>query len=98
MIIDSHCHIDFEEFNPDRDQAILRAQNAGIKHIILPSITFNTWNRVKQTCLDHSLVHPAYGLHPYFLEQHKPEHLKQLDLWLSNESPVAVGECGLDFY
>ena len=98
MIIDSHCHIDFNDFDHDRDQVIQRARDSGIDHIIVPAIATSSWNRVKQTCLNYSHLHPAYGLHPYFMDEHKTEHLDELEQWLVNEKPVAVGECGLDFY
>jgi len=98
MIIDSHCHIDFDDFHSDRDQVIQQAQDSGIEHIIVPAIATSSWNRVKQTCQNYSQLHPAYGLHPYFIDEHKAEHLDELDQWLSQEESVAVGECGLDFY
>jgi len=98
MIIDSHCHLDFEDFDSDRDLVLQRAHAAGIEHIILPAITANHWPRLQQTCQHHSQLHACYGLHPYFLDQHKAEHLTELKRWLENETPVAVGECGLDFY
>jgi len=98
MIIDSHCHIDFEDFDSDRKHVLQRAQNAGIKHIIVPSISADNWPRVRQNCQQYSQLHPCYGLHPYFLDQHKAEHLNELKKWLDNEAAVAIGECGLDFY
>ena len=41
---------------------------------------------------------PAYGLHPMYLASHRPEHLHELRGWLERERPVAVGECGLDYF
>lgn len=98
MIIDSHCHIDFIDFDSDRELVLQRAQDSGIEHIIVPSISASNWQRVKLTCQKHPQMHPCYGLHPYFLDEHKAEHLNELRKWLLNENPVALGECGLDFY
>ena len=98
MIIDSHCHIDFEIFDPDRDQVLQRALNLRIEHIIVPAVSADTWDRVKQTCHRHTQLHPAYGLHPYFIDLHEHTHLDMLDQWLTKERPIAVGECGLDFF
>jgi TatD DNase family protein len=98
MIIDSHCHLDFDDFDSDRELVLQRANNAGIQHIILPSISAAYWPRIKHTCLNHPHLHPSYGLHPYFLDEHKVEHINELKIWLDKEKPVAVGECGLDFY
>jgi TatD DNase family protein len=49
-------------------------------------------------CAGSPGLHPAYGLHPMFLDRHRPGHLDALAAWLRDERAVAVGECGLDFY
>ena len=98
MIIDSHCHIDFNEFNADRDDIIARAHQAGIQHIIVPAIASDSWPRVKTVCAQYDGLHPAYGLHPYFLEQHSETDLTTLRDWVEQEHPIAIGECGLDYY
>ena len=41
---------------------------------------------------------PAYGLHPMYLPDHRQQHLDDLREWIERERPVAIGECGLDFY
>lgn len=43
-------------------------------------------------------LYPAYGLHPTFLAEHRPQDLDMLGLWLERERPLAIGECGLDFF
>lgn len=98
MIIDSHCHIDFDEFDADRDDIMERAHQAGIQHIIVPAITAASWPRVKRICAQYPGLHPAYGLHPYFLDQHTEQDLERLSNWLRQEQPIAIGECGLDYF
>lgn len=98
MIIDSHCHIDFDAFDADRDDIMARAHQAGIQHIIVPAITSASWPRVKNVCEQYPGLHPAYGLHPYFLDQHKDNDLTALAQWIKTEQPIAVGECGLDYF
>ena len=49
-------------------------------------------------CRAEAGLHPAYGLHPMYLAEHRPGHLDELAEWIERERPVAVGECGLDFY
>ena len=97
-LIDSHCHLDDDRFNPDRDQVIERARRAGIDSIVLPATTANRWTKIKQIAEEYSGIYPAYGLHPMFIEQHQIQHLRELDEWLEREKPIAVGECGLDFF
>ena len=97
-MIDSHCHLDFEVFDEDRHAVVDRAKKNGITHIIVPGVTAATFNRVKKICDEFDECLPAYGLHPYFIEEHTEEDLKTLDQWLEKEKPIGVGECGLDFY
>ena len=97
-LIDSHCHLDDDRFDADRDQVVARARALQINKIVVPATTANRWDRVKQIAGTYKGIYPAYGLHPMFIEQHQTAHLGELDEWLDREKPVAVGECGVDFY
>ncbi|MDH5353755.1 MAG: TatD family hydrolase [Gammaproteobacteria bacterium] len=98
LLIDSHCHLDDDRFDGDRDAVFGRARSKGIEIIIVPATTANRWSKVKQIAESYRGVFPSYGLHPMFIEQHQVLHLHELDEWLDREKPIAVGECGLDFY
>jgi len=98
MIIDSHCHIDFDVFEQDRQAVLQRATSAGVKKIIVPGVMQSTWPKIKSCCETFPALYPCYGLHPYFLDQHKPQHLDNLKTYIDKNKPVAVGECGLDFF
>ncbi len=97
-LIDTHSHLDFEQFDVDREQAIQRAKNNGVSHIVVSSISAKNWDSVKQLTQKHKALHAAYGLHPVFLKEHKASHIKQLRDWLEQSSAVAIGECGLDYF
>lgn len=98
MLVDSHCHLDAGEFDPDRREVIARAREAGVGHQIIPAIDAEGWPKLRDICRAGEGLHPAYGLHPIFLDSHRDEHLAQLREWLAQERPVAVGECGLDYF
>ncbi|MDJ0778521.1 MAG: TatD family hydrolase [Gammaproteobacteria bacterium] len=98
LLIDSHCHLDDDRLDTTRDDVLARAAAAGIERMIVPATTANRWDKVKQVCAEAGGLHPAYGLHPWFVAQHQRIHLAELDEWLEREKPVALGECGLDFY
>ncbi len=98
MLIDSHSHIDTAPFDRDRDAVIARARAAGVLEQIVPAIASNGWPHLRQICDEHPGLHPAYGLHPMFLDQHKPQDLLDLVEMIGREQPVAIGECGLDFF
>ncbi len=97
-LIDSHCHFDVSEFDSDRDAALARAREAGVIAQVVPAIDAAGWPKLRELCARENDLHPAYGLHPIFLDAHRPEHLDELAIWIEKEEPVAVGECGLDFY
>ena len=96
--IDTHCHYDDPEFDPDRAALTQAAQALGVSDLVLPAITAATWGRLQALCDRSPQLHASYGLHPIYLAEHQPAHLTQLREWLMRERPVAVGECGLDFY
>jgi TatD DNase family protein len=98
MLVDSHCHLDAGEFDPDRAEVIARARAAGVRHQVIPAIDAQGWTKLRDICRAGEGLHPAYGLHPMFLDSHRDEHLEQLREWLQRERPVAVGECGLDYF
>ena len=97
-MIDTHCHLDFAVFDPDREAVIERARAAGVERIVLPSIGVDNFERVLRLCAAHAELHPALGLHPCY--PHAREHdLARLDATLAQAAGevVALGEIGLDF-
>ncbi|WP_445083862.1 TatD family hydrolase [Candidatus Vondammii sp. HM_W22] len=64
----------------------------------MPAIKAAWWPRVRQLCNSHTRFYPAYGLHPTFMESHQAGDIENLELWLRQEKPVAIGECGLYFF
>ena len=97
-LIDSHCHLDAPGFDIDRAVVIERAKAAGVFAQVVPAITAASWPKLREVCIADASLHPAYGLHPMFLAEHRPEHLHALRDWLERERPCAIGECGLDFF
>lgn len=98
MLIDTHSHFDVDSFDADRAQVLARAQAAGVMQQVVPAIDAAGWPRVRDACASHPGLFAAYGLHPIYLDAHRPQHLDLLRAWLESEPCVAVGECGLDFY
>src|SRR4029078_3366681 len=91
-------HFDVAEFDGDRADALARARAAGVRRQIVPAIDVAGVARVRELCAHEHGLYPAYGLHPMYLAEHRPEHLQELKQWIERERPVAVGECGLDFF
>lgn len=97
-LVDSHCHLDAAEFDADRPLVIKRAWDAGVRRQIVPAVTAAGWPKLRNVCAGHTGLYPAYGLHPMFLGEHREPHLHELRAWLERERPVAIGECGLDYF
>lgn len=98
MLVDSHSHLDAAEFDHDRDRVIQRACDVGVTRHVLCAIEAAEWPKLKSVCSSTAGLYPAYGLHPTFLASHRDAHLGELREWLDRERPVAVGECGLDYF
>ena len=97
-IIDTHCHLDVDAFDPDRVEVLARCRENHINKIIVPSIDANGWENLLALCKNENGLYPALGLHPVYIYQHKEEDLHELDKLIKKDRPVAVGEIGLDFY
>jgi len=98
MLVDSHSHLDAPEFDDDRDAVLARARAAGVTRQIVPAVNAAGWPKLRDLCAREPGLMPAYGLHPMYLDDHREADLATLREWIERERPVAVGECGLDFF
>ena len=98
MFTDSHCHLDFKEFDAHRDELIEQCAKADIHRFIVPGITAKTWPRVLQLCSTYKAALPSLGLHPWWIDKATPEDLLLLEQLLDKHKNtiVAVGEIGID--
>ncbi|MCH8501455.1 MAG: TatD family hydrolase [Aliidiomarina sp.] len=94
-LTDSHCHLDFSDFDDDRDIVMQRAMARGVQRFLVPGVKSATWPRLAQLRQQYASWQIAFGLHPYFIEQHGESDLEQLPHWLQ-QGAIAVGEIGLD--
>ena len=99
--IDTHCHLDGEEFAADRDAVVTRAREAGCGAILLPAIDLASSRGVLQTCSQYpGYCYPMLGLHP---EEVRGDWRAQLgairELAGSHaDAVIGIGEVGLDYY
>ena len=85
--IDTHCHLDGEEFAADRDAVVQRAREAGCTAVFLPAIDVASCHTVLDVCRQYpDYCRPMLGLHP---EEVRADWRDQL---------IAIGEVGLDYY
>lgn len=96
MLIDTHCHLQFPEFNADRTQIIGNAKKVGVKKIIVPGIDRQSSINAKRLSDTYpQVIFHSVGFHPYEA-QHLPT--EQELLHLMDASTIAIGECGLDYH
>lgn len=99
MLIDTHCHLDAAEFDPDRDAVVARTREAGVARVIVPAISWDNIAAVDAACERYRpLCLPAYGFHPMYVAIHRPDHLDSLRQTVARRRPVAIGEIGLDYF
>lgn len=97
-LFDSHCHLDFPQFEGKIDTLIAKAEETGIGGIVIPGVKRDGWRKIRQIAARKDICHAALGLHPMFVNEHKESHLHDLEMALSIGGVVAIGEIGLDYY
>ena len=101
-LVDTHTHLDFPDFDADRSEVLGQARRAGVERMVVLGVYQDNWQRVWELVKSDPQLYAAFGLHPVYLEQHRPEHLLALGDWLSrlrgDRQLCAVGEFGLDYY
>lgn len=99
-LIDTHCHLDLQQFDADRDDVIARAVEAGVKCIIVPAVDLASNAAVIQLADRYSAVRAAVGIHPNDIPPDRSlnEAVRYLREIAGHPRVVAIGEIGLDYY
>ena len=99
-MIDTHCHLDVERFDADRDAVLERAWAAGVEAIVVPAIGPDAWEPLLEWPARDRRVQVGLGIHPQLVPSlpsaDDDRHLARLDALLADPRAIAVGECGLD--
>lgn len=95
MIIDTHAHIDGEQYLDDLDEVIKNAHENGVEGILIPGADINDLPRAQKIAHENENIYFAAGIHPYQCEQYDESILRE---FLKDEKCIAVGECGLDYF
>lgn len=96
--IDTHAHLDGEEFAADRDEVMARAKAAGAKRVLIPAIDLKSVETVVATCRRYpDFAFPMIGLHPEEVHGDYREVIARMRQLFTPEF-IAIGEVGLDYY
>ena len=98
MLIDTHCHLDFNAYDDDRADIIARAIASGVTRIVNPATDAGTGAAALALVAAYPGVYAAAGIHPNSTASYQPGDLAVIEVQARQPKAVAIGEIGLDYY
>ncbi|HOK56486.1 MAG TPA: TatD family hydrolase [bacterium] len=95
---DTHCHLDFEQFDNDRKEVIERAKNQNVEYILNVGTGIESSKKVIEIAEKYDFIFASVGIHPLDISDYDIEDLKEIEKLAKREKVIAVGETGLDYY
>ncbi len=97
-MIDTHCHLEMDAFDGDRDDVIKRARETGLEAIITIGSDFESNRDGVALAEKYDFIFAAVGMHPHDAKDLTESAFNQLKIWADNRKVVAFGEIGLDYH
>ena len=98
MIIDTHCHLDMEQFNQDRENVIQRARDNGVSFILNIGCDVASSYRSLELAERYDFIYASAGIHPHDVEGLTEDDYVHLEKLHEHPKVIAVGETGLDYF
>lgn len=98
MLIDTHCHLDFPDFEAERDDIVARARAAGVKQMITISTRVKTFPTILAIAEKYPSVFCSVGTHPHNADEELDVPVSELVELSKHPRVVAIGEAGLDYF
>ncbi|NJO84934.1 MAG: TatD family hydrolase [Blastochloris sp.] len=98
QLVDTHCHLNFDSFDDDRDEVLARASGVGIGVLINPGIDVETSSAAIALAAQYDSVFAAVGVHPNSTADFGDSVLASIEALAAEEKVVAIGEIGLDYH
>ena len=98
MLVDSHCHLDFPDFDNDRDSVIQRAGDAGVETIVTISTRVAKFRDIRTLATTYDRVFCSVGTHPHNADEETGVTADELVGLADDPAVVAIGEAGLDYH
>ena len=98
MLTDTHCHLDFNKFDEDREAVLQRAGETGIGRILIPALDHESSLAATKLAEAHPNIFAAVGFHPTDLDKFTTQTFDEVKRLSSHPKVVAIGEIGIDYY
>ena len=99
MIIDSHCHLNYEPMSSALKETIKRANEIGVKYLLTISTENKSFQNILNITNTYDCVYGSYGIHPHEAKNHQEINSKYIiEKIKGNKKIIGIGETGLDFY
>jgi TatD DNase family protein len=98
MLTDTHCHLDLNKFDEDRQAVIQRAMGAGIGRILIPGLDLESSQAAIRLAESHPTIYAAVGFHPTDLDKFSENAFDEIRKLVNHAKVIAVGEIGIDYY
>lgn len=98
MYIDTHCHLDFKDYDEDRESVIARAKEKGIDYIIDVGSSLESSRRAVELAKMHDFIYASVGIHPHDAKDVTARSFDDIEYLASRANVIAIGEVGLDYF
>ena len=98
VLIDTHCHLEMSQFDPDREAVIQRAKDAGLEALITIGSDYESNGKALGLTEKYDFVYCSIGIHPHDAKTFNDDVYKKLKEWAPHKKVVAIGETGLDYH
>ena len=97
-LIDTHAHLDYEDFAADFDAVLQRARDAGVERIITIGTSVESSRRAVELAAIHPMVYAVVGVHPTTADEAPADMPEALRGLVAHPRVAAIGETGLDYH
>ena len=98
LLIDTHCHLDFPEFDQDRDEVIQRAKDQGVGYIINIGASLEGSRKSVELAQKYASIYATVGIHPHEADGFNKQAEAEIRALAKRDKVVAIGEIGLDYF
>ncbi|HRR96497.1 MAG TPA: TatD family hydrolase, partial [Candidatus Ratteibacteria bacterium] len=93
---DTHCHLDFPDYDNDRDEVIKRSEKQGVEYIINVGVNLESSKKSIKIANRYKFIFVAVGIHPSDVSQSEKKDIFEIEKLAKEKKVVSIGEIGLD--